>query len=85
MKLKLFIGNLSWSASDNDLRKEFGKFGTITELKIITDRETGKSRGFGFVGYSTAQEAETAIREMDGREFMGRSVRVSLAQERARQ
>lgn len=80
--MKLFVGNISWDAVENDLRKAFSPFGTITDLKIVMDRDSGRSRGFGFVAYSEKREAETALREMDGAEFMGRSLRVSPAQDR---
>lgn len=82
--MKLFIGNISWKSTEEDLRKQFGRFGTIADLKLIEDKETGKSRGFGFISYEDRREGEIAIREMDGAELNGRQLRVSEAQERAR-
>ena len=80
--MKLFIGNLSWNATEADLRKSFGRFGVISDLKIILDKDSGKSRGFGFVSYETKEAGETAIHEMDGTDFLGRALRVSPAVER---
>jgi RNA recognition motif-containing protein len=83
MANKLFVGGLSWNTSDEGLRRAFESFGTVTDAKVITDRETGRSRGFGFVTLSDAAAAETAIRAMDGKELDGRKVRVNIAQDRA--
>ena len=80
---KLFIGGLSWGTTDEDLQAAFGAFGTVTEAKVITDRETGRSRGFGFVTFSSSDEAAQAIAEMDGKDLGGRTVRVNEAQQRS--
>ena len=80
---KLFIGGLSWGTTDEDLHAAFGAFGTVSEAKVITDRETGRSRGFGFVTFSTSDEAAAAIQEMDGKDLGGRTVRVNEAQQRS--
>ena len=83
MSNKLFIGGLAWATDDHSLRTAFEQFGTVTDAKVITDRETGRSRGFGFVTLSSSDEAQRAIAEMDGKELDGRAVRVNVAQERS--
>jgi RNA recognition motif-containing protein len=81
---KLFIGGLAWGTDENALRDAFGNFGTVTEVKIILDRDTGRSRGFGFVNFSSPQEAEAALQEMDGRDLAGRQIRVDYATDRSK-
>jgi len=80
---KLFVGGLAWATDDDSLRSAFEQFGTVSDAKVITDRETGRSRGFGFVTLSSSDEAQRAIAEMDGQNLDGRSIRVNEAQERA--
>ncbi|RCV28742.1 hypothetical protein SETIT_5G427300v2 [Setaria italica] len=82
MSTKLFVGGLSWGTDDQTLRQAFSTFGEVTEARIITDRETGRSRGFGFVNFSNSDEAKEAVSSMDGQELDGRSVRVNFANER---
>ena len=82
MGKKLFVGGLSWDTSDDGLRAAFEKYGDITEAKVITDRDTGRSRGFGFVSYAEDDSASKAIQEMNGAELDGRSIRVDEANER---
>ncbi len=82
MSNKLFVGGLSWGTDDSGLRGAFERFGSIVEAKVITDRDTGRSRGFGFVTFTDATAAENAIREMDGNEVGGRRIKVNVAQER---
>jgi len=82
---KVFVGGLSWNITDESLAEEFGRFGTVKHAKVVTDRETGKSRGFGFVSFDESSAAEDAITGMDGREIDGRVVRVNEAKERAPQ
>lgn len=82
MSNKLFVGGLSWNTDDGALREAFENFGPIEEAKVITDRDTGRSRGFGFVTYTDAAAAQTAIKEMDGAMLDGRSLRVNEAQDR---
>lgn len=84
MSSRLHIGGLSWDTGEASLRQAFEPCGNVREVKVITDRETGRSRGFGFVTFSTGEEAQEAIRRMDGAELDGRSVKVSIAQERQR-
>ena len=83
MGKKLFVGGLSWNTNEDSLREGFERFGNVEEAKVITDRETGRSRGFGFVTFDSDEAANTAITEMDGKEFDGRSIKVNEAQERA--
>lgn len=80
---KLFVGGLSWDTDDNGLGQAFDRFGSISEAKVITDRETGRSRGFGFVTFQTDDEAKTAMQAMDGTTLDGRTIRVNEAQERS--
>jgi len=82
MAKKLFVGGLSWDTNDDGLRAAFEEFGTVSDAKVITDRETGRSRGFGFVTYEDSQDAEEAIEKMDGAEIDGRPVTVNEARER---
>ena len=84
MSKKLFVGGLSWDTTDASLGQAFESFGEITEAKVITDRETGRSRGFGFVTFVDDSAAMNAISEMDGTTLDGRSVKVNEAQERSR-
>lgn len=83
MSKKLFVGSLSWNTSDEGLRQAFTRFGNVLESKVITDRDTGRSRGFGFVTFAQADEASSAIAEMDGSELDGRTIKVNEAQERS--
>ena len=82
MSKKLFVGGLSWGTTDVGLRQAFEQFGEIDEVKVITDRETGRSRGFGFITFSDDGSAQTAIGEMDGTELDGRTLRVNEAEEK---
>ena len=84
MSNKLFIGGLSWDTNDHGLRDAFAPCGTVTDAKVITDRETGRSRGFGFVTLGDADQAAAAIAAMDGQSLDGRNIRVNIAQERER-
>lgn len=83
MSKKLFVGGLAWATTDDGLLQAFEQFGEVLEAKVITDRETGRSRGFGFVTFADGAAADTAIQEMDGRELDGRTVNVNEARERA--
>lgn len=84
MSTKLFIGGLSYGTDEYSLREAFEKYGDVTEAKIISDRDSGRSRGFGFVTYSTPEEANSAIQAFDNQDFQGRTIRVNFATERAR-
>ena len=81
---KVFVGGLSWNTDDNGLRQAFEKFGAVSEVRVITDRETGRSRGFGFVTFEDSNSANSAISEMDGQELDGRTIRVNEAEDRPR-
>lgn len=82
MGKKLYVGNLSYDTTSADLEAFFGEVGTCESVSVITDRDTGRSRGFGFVEMSSASEAETAIAELNGRELQGRQLTVNEARER---
>lgn len=84
MSNKLFVGGLSWGTDDEMLQSAFAGFGEVTEAKVIVDRDTGRSRGFGFVTFAEANAATQAIEQMHGKELDGRTIRVSEAQERRR-
>ena len=77
---KLFIGNLSWKVRNEDLRSAFSKFGEVTDAAVVNDRETGRSRGFGFVTFSSSESAAAAQREMDNFDLNGRQIRVNFAE-----
>lgn len=85
MSDRVFVGNLSYSASDDDLRVAFEEGGfEVKDVTIVTDRETGQPRGFGFVTLGKPGDAENAIRTMDGHLVAGRPIRVNVANERER-
>lgn len=80
--MKLYVGNLSFNTSNQDLEELFSQNGTVESANIITDRETGRSRGFGFVEMSSTEEGNAAITEFNGKEFDGRSLTVNEAKQR---
>jgi RNA recognition motif-containing protein len=82
MSKKLFVGGLSWNTTDHDLRQAFEKFGDIEDAVIITDRDSGRSRGFGFVTFSDDSAARESISALNGTELDGRTINVNEAQER---
>ncbi|HJK92169.1 MAG TPA: RNA-binding protein [Polyangiaceae bacterium LLY-WYZ-15_(1-7)] len=84
MSKKLFVGGLPWATGDLDLRDAFEPYGEVVDAKVITDRETGRSRGFGFVTFAEEGQASAALEAMDGAELGGRRLRVDVAQERQR-
>lgn len=81
---KLYIGNLPWSATEADLRDLFSPFGEVLSAAVITDRDTGRSRGFGFVTYSNSDDATKAIEAQNGATLDGRTLRVDVAQDKGR-
>ena len=81
MGKKLFVGNLSFQTTDGELQEVFEQYGEVEDAKIILDRETGRSRGFGFVTFLAEEDAEKAL-AMDGQEVNGRSLRVNFATDR---
>jgi len=78
----IFVGNLAYQATENDIRQAFEQYGEVTSVKVITDRETGRSRGFGFVEMPNAEEAKNAITNLEGAEVAGRRVTVNEARPR---
>jgi len=82
MSNKLFVGGLSWDTSSDDLRRAFEGFCSVSDAKVISDRDTGRSRGFGFVTLSDASEMAETIRQMDGFMLDGRNLRVNEANDR---
>jgi RNA recognition motif-containing protein len=83
MSKRLYVGNLPFDCTELELRGLFEQFGTVTDTKVVLDRETGRSRGFGFVEMSTDQEATNAVAGSNGREMNGRTLRVNEAQEKS--
>ena len=79
MSNKLYVGNLAYSVRDDDLLQEFSSFGSVQSAKVMMERETGRSKGFGFVEMGSAQEAEAAINGLNGKNFGGRDLTVNIA------
>ena len=77
----LYVGNLPFTASEDDVRALFSAYGTVESLRLVTDRDTGQPRGFGFVEMAD-NEAARAIQELDGKDFDGRALRINEAQPR---
>ena len=84
MTNKLFVGNLSYSLLQDDLTQIFNQIGEVESVKIITDKETNRSKGFGFVEMQSKDDAQKAISELDGKEVDGRALRVNEATEKPR-
>jgi len=82
MSVKLFVGGLSWGTNDEALRQKFEEYGQVEDAIVIRDRDTGRSRGFGFVTFSTDEDASKAIDGMNDQEFDGRTIKVDRASER---
>ena len=81
--MNIYVGNISFEASEDDLVSHFGQYGDVSSAKIIIDRLTGKSRGFGFVEMPDDGQAQTAITEINGKDFKGRQLRVNEARPRS--
>ena len=79
MSSKLYVGNLSYSMRDNDLELEFSPYGSVQSAKVMMDRDTNRSKGFGFVEMSSAAEAEAAIAALNGKNVGGRDMTVNIA------
>ncbi len=79
---RLYVGNLSFNANQDSVRAAFAPFGEVTDIHVVSDRETGQSRGFGFVTMGTSEAAQKAIREMNGALMDGRPLKVNEAEER---
>lgn len=84
MGTKLYIGNLAFSATEDSINELFSRHGSVASCQLITDRDTGRSKGFGFVEMSTAEEAQNAISSLDGREVDGRQLKVNEARPKER-
>ena len=82
MSNKLFVGNLSFNTTENDLQNAFAEFGTVTEANLMMDRMTNRPRGFAFVTMSSAEEAQKAIDGLNGKEMDGRALTVNVAKPR---
>ncbi|MEQ1501034.1 MAG: RNA-binding protein [Myxococcota bacterium] len=84
MAKKLFVGGLSWDTTDDTLRDSFERYGEVTDAKVITDRDTGRSRGFAFVTFADGNAAAEAISALDGTVLDGRTIRVNEAEDKGR-
>ena len=80
--MKIYVGNLSFDTTDNDLRQAFAAYGAVDSAKTVTDRETGRSRGFGFVEMPNDNEARAAMQALDGKSLQGRAIKVNEAKPR---
>jgi cold-inducible RNA-binding protein len=83
MGRRLYVGNLAWAVSDQDLRDLFSEAGKVDSSQVIVDRETNRSRGFGFVEMASDEDAEAAVKKFNGRDLKGRAIRVNEAQARS--
>jgi len=77
--MKLYVGNLPYNTTEDDLRNLFSQYGSVDSVAVITDRETGRSKGFGFVEFGNDSEARTAIQALSGQEYGGRALTVNEA------
>jgi RNA recognition motif-containing protein len=80
--MNMYVSNLSFHTTDEDLRKLFAQYGTVSSAKVITDRETGRSRGFGFVEMESTNEAKEAMKNLNNTEIEGRAMAVTVAREK---
>jgi RNA recognition motif-containing protein len=84
MSSNLYVGNLTFNTTSADLQNLFSQYGEVTKAQVITDRDSGRSRGFGFVEMAQADAAQTAIAELNGHNLDGRDLTVNMAKERSR-
>ena len=82
--MNIYVGNLNFNFGEDELKELFEKYGEVTSVKIITDKYSGRSKGFGFVEMADDASANQAIEELDGKEVSGRNVKVNMARERER-
>ncbi|KAF5351833.1 hypothetical protein D9756_007407 [Leucocoprinus leucothites] len=82
MSAKIYVGNLSWNTTDDSLRGAFGEYGNVVDCIVMRDRDTGRSRGFGFVTFGSQDEAQNAINGMHEQDLDGRRIKVNLANAR---
>jgi RNA recognition motif-containing protein len=80
--MKLYVGNLPWSTADSDLESMFAEYGSVQSASVITDRETGRSRGFGFVEMSDSEQGKKAMNELNGRQLESRELKVNEANDK---
>jgi len=80
--MNIYVGNIAWGVSEDELEALFAQYGEVSSARIITDRESGRSKGFGFVEMATADSANAAIEALNGNDFAGRDLRVNQAKER---
>ena len=78
-KNKLYVGNLSYDVTEKSLTETFSEYGEVTEAVVITDKVSGRSKGFGFVTFAKDEDAEKAVKEADGKELSGRNIKVNIA------
>jgi cold-inducible RNA-binding protein len=81
---KIYVGNLSYNSKETDLENFFSQFGQLSEVKLIKDMHTGRSKGFAFLTFESQESAEKACKEANGNEFQGRSLKVNIAKENHR-
>ena len=84
MSSNIYVGNLSFNTTSNDLQTLFGQHGEVSKAQVVNDRETGRSRGFGFVEMDSSESAQTAISKLNGHNLDGRDLTVNIAKERSR-
>jgi cold-inducible RNA-binding protein len=84
MSTNLFVGNLTFATTSSELENLFAEYGEVQSAQVITDRDTGRSRGFGFVEMASSEGAEKAISSLDGRDVAGRQLKVNVAKPRSR-
>ncbi|HSM01276.1 MAG TPA: RNA-binding protein [Acidimicrobiia bacterium] len=84
MSTNIYVGNLAFSTDSDALRNLFAAHGEVTKAEVVADRDTGRSRGFGFVEMASSEEANKAINELDGKSIDGRQLNVNIAKERSR-
>jgi RNA recognition motif-containing protein len=81
MSAKLYVGNLAYTATNADLEQAFGEFGEVKSVRIITDRESGRSKGFGFVEMGSSEEGQKAMNGLNGKEVLGRAIKIDEAKD----
>jgi len=80
--MKIYVGNLSYDVAESDLEQAFGEFGAVSSVSLIKDKQTGESKGFGFVEMPEVSEGQAAVKEMNGKELMGRELKVDQAKDK---
>ena len=84
MNSKLYVGNLAWSVEEKELETVFANYGEVLSVKIIKDRDTGRSKGFSFIEMENSEAAQAAIEGLDGKDLGGRNLKVNIAQDKQR-